>query len=75
MHEGSARGLRGTARPTLQDTEQLISRHDLDDYIIASLSLYLDILNLFMKARRRPGAACAVLLRHGCKSDHDVVST
>ena len=32
-----------------QDTEQLISRHDLDDYVIASLSLYLDILNLFLK--------------------------
>ena len=35
----------------VQDTEQLISRHDLDDYVIASLSLYLDILNLFMKVR------------------------
>lgn len=33
----------------VQDTEQLISRHDLDDYVIASLSLYLDILNLFLK--------------------------
>lgn len=40
----------------LQDTEQLISRHDLDDYIIASLSLYLDILNLFMKASPRGGS-------------------
>ncbi|KAK9835412.1 hypothetical protein WJX81_007898 [Elliptochloris bilobata] len=33
----------------IYDTEQLISRHDLDDYVIASLSLYLDIINLFLK--------------------------
>lgn len=31
------------------DTHMLIARYDLDDYIWASLNLYLDIINLFIK--------------------------
>ncbi|KAK9917256.1 hypothetical protein WJX75_002426 [Coccomyxa subellipsoidea] len=37
------------------DTENLISRHDLDDYIMASVSLYLDIVNLFLYLLRLLG--------------------
>lgn len=31
------------------DTESLVQRYDLDDYIWASINLYLDIINLFLK--------------------------
>lgn len=30
------------------DTDNLIKRHSYDEYIWASVSLYLDIINLFM---------------------------
>jgi FtsH-binding integral membrane protein len=32
----------------LYDTESLIKRHTYDEYIWASVGLYLDILNLFL---------------------------
>ncbi|CAL5229149.1 g12423 [Coccomyxa viridis] len=37
------------------DTENLIAKHDLDDYVAASLSLYLDIINLFLTLLRLLG--------------------
>lgn len=30
------------------DTNQLIKRHTYNEYVIATISLYLDVINLFM---------------------------
>ncbi|CAN8275202.1 unnamed protein product [Cochlearia groenlandica] len=30
------------------DTDQLIEKHNYDDYMRASISLYLDVINLFL---------------------------
>lgn len=30
------------------DTNQLIKRHTYNEYVIAAISLYLDVINLFM---------------------------
>lgn len=30
------------------DTHQLIKRHTYNEYVIAAISLYLDVINLFM---------------------------
>lgn len=37
------------------DTQLLIQRYDLDDYIWASLNIYLDVINLFMYILRALG--------------------
>jgi FtsH-binding integral membrane protein len=42
---------------TLYDTQLLIKHHSVDEYIVASVSLYLDILNLFLNILRLLNAA------------------
>ena len=32
----------------LYDTSQILYRHSVDDYVVASIDLYLDIVNLFL---------------------------
>ena len=39
------------------DTDNLIKRFDYDEYIWASISLYLDIINLFLSLLNLFGAA------------------
>lgn len=33
----------------VHDTDELIKRYEYDEYILAAIDLYLDILNLFLK--------------------------
>ncbi len=37
------------------DTHMLMERHSLDEYVWASVSLYLDIINLFLQILRLLG--------------------
>jgi protein lifeguard len=32
----------------IYDTDNLIKRHSYDEYVLAAISLYLDVINIFM---------------------------